>query len=509
MSDSRTKNSKRNIISGAFRQVLNIGLAFVSRTIVIYLMGEQFLGLGSLFSSILAVLNLADLGFTTAVVCVLYKPVAENDRDAICAIIAYLKRIYTVIGTVIFLGGMAVLPFLNSLINGGYPDGINIYVLYFMYLGNTVVSYWMFAYKSALFTAMQRADVVDNIYSVSSCLMKVSQLALLLIFRNYYLYTLILPLGTVLNNLLLHFYSRKFFPDILPKGKLPGSIRETLNKQVRAIFIGKVGDVARNSCDSIFLSAMLGLTTVAVYDNYMYIFNSIIGVVWMVCNAVQASIGNSMVKESVEKNLEDFYRFDFIFAWINGWCTICLCCLYQPFMQIWMKGDPDLMLSNFNMVLISFYFYAVAVNNVRNLYVNGAGLFWNLRIWYILEAAGNIILNLVLGYFFGVTGIILATLITVFFFNFIARSNVLFGNYFKTPVKTFYANHLKYFLILVANCLVTFLCCNLVKLDGWAGLILRGVLCVLVPNVLFFLVYCKTGVFQRSVQLAKAVLKAR
>lgn len=488
---------------------MTILLAFASRTMVLYLLGEQYLGLSSLFTAILSVLNLADLGFTTAVVYCLYKPIVEDDVDKICTIVAYLKRVYNGIGTVILVAGVAVMPFLPRLISGGYPADINIYVLYLIYLANTVVTYWFFAYKSVLFTAMQRTDIVDKVYSATSLGVKIVQLILLVIFRNYYVFAFVMTPGTLINNLLLERFSRKVIPHMIPKGKLSPDMKAEMNRQVRAIFIGKVGDVARNSCDSIFLSALLGLTVVAAYDNYMYIYNSVIGVVWMIANAVQASVGNSMVQESLEKNRQDFFRFDFLFAWFNSWCTVCLFCLYQPFMSIWMEGKPEMMLSDFNMALISLYFYSVAINNVRNIYVNGAGLFSELRLWYVMETIGNIVLNLVLGYYFGVTGIILATLITVFLFNFIARSNVLFRSYFGSPVRVFYQRHLAYFFVMVLGCLATAFACSFVKSGGVKGLILRIAACVMVPNIVFLAAYGRTKTFRESAELVKAILLSR
>ncbi len=507
MRDSRTQNSKRNIVSGIFKQVLNIGLAFVSRTMVLYLLGEQYLGLSSLFGAILSILNLADLGFTTAVVYVLYKPIAENDKPMICAIANYLRRVYSIIGGAILAAGVAIMPFLPRLISGGYPAQIDIYVLYGIYLAQTVLSYWFFAYKSALFTAMQRVDIVDNVFSLTSVSVKLGQLVLLVLFRNYYLFALLLPLGTLCNNLILHAFSKRYFPEILPKGQIPQETHKRLNRQVRAIFIGKLGDVARNSCDSIFLSAFFGLTVVAAYDNYMLIFNSLMGVLWTITGAIQASVGNSMVGESVEKNRKDFFLFDFIFTWLVGWCAICMCCLYQPFVFLWMKGEESMMLSEGNMMLICLYFYAVAINSIRNVYINGAGLFWEIKHWYLLEALGNVALNLVLGYFFGVTGIIAATLITVVLFNFLARSGVLFRCYFRSSVREFFTKHLLYFLVVASAGVLTYLLCGLITGEGIWGLLLRACLCVLLPNGIFLLVYGKTTYVKRSIAMAKNILK--
>ena len=140
MENKRITNTKRNIISGVLRQCINIVLPFVVRTIIIYTLGEVYQGLSSLFTSILHVLSLTDLGFTSAVVYILYKPIADCDEPKICSIMAYLKKVYFVIGLVILGLGLALLPFLPNLIAGDYPPNINIYVLYLIYLINSVVS---------------------------------------------------------------------------------------------------------------------------------------------------------------------------------------------------------------------------------------------------------------------------------------------------------------------------------------------------------------------------------
>lgn len=184
-----------------------------------------------------------------------------------------------------------------------------------------------------------------------------------------------------------------------------------------------------------------------------------------------------------------------------------MCCLYQPFMLIWMRGNTEMLFSIGNMLLFVVYFYAISMNNIRNLYVNGAGLYWELRIWYILEAVGNIVLNLVLGYFFGVTGIILATIITIFVCNFITRTNVLFKEYFKTSPKQFYLKHFIWFIAFAVNCAITYMVCGWISVSGIPGLILKGLVCAVLPNIIFFACYFKTDMFKESAAFVKRVIK--
>lgn len=62
MKIERTKNASRNILFGIILKIYQIAVPFLMRTAMIYFMGVQYLGLNSLFTSVLQVLNLAELG---------------------------------------------------------------------------------------------------------------------------------------------------------------------------------------------------------------------------------------------------------------------------------------------------------------------------------------------------------------------------------------------------------------------------------------------------------------
>lgn len=506
MSDSRTKNTKRNLYSGFIRQIVNIILPFLTRTMILYIMGEQYVGVGSLFSSILQVLNLADLGFSSAVIYVLYKPIAESDYVSICAIMAYLKKVYRIVGMIIFGLGISLLPFLPNFISGGYPAEMNIYVLYVLYLVGTVISYLFFAYKSALLTAMQRADIVSNISTVTSILLRIMQIGVLLLLQNIYLYVACSIVTTLINNILLQIMSKKHFPEIMPTGKISVETHALLTKQIKGIVVNRIGDAARNSLDNIVLSSLLGLTAVTVYGNYYYIYQALYNIALTITRAMQPSVGNSVAKETVDKNYADYRKFTYIFACLTGWMSICMACLYQPFMKIWMRGNDDLLLSVGNMLLFCLYFYAINMNNMRNLYVNANGLYWELRPWYLLEAVGNLVLNLGLGYLFGVSGILWATIITIFLFNFLSRTNVLFRHYFKRSPKGIYREHLTYFSAIVVIGALTYFLCYILPFSEIPGLVLRAAICVIFPVAVWSAISWKTEKFQNMLKTIKVLL---
>lgn len=130
----RTKNASRNIVFGVILKAYQIFVPFLMRTAMIYLMGVQYLGLNSLFTSILQVLNLAESGVGSAMVFGMYKPIAEDDNITICALMKLYRNYYRVIGLVIAVVGCALTPFIPNLIKSDIPAGINIYILYLLNL---------------------------------------------------------------------------------------------------------------------------------------------------------------------------------------------------------------------------------------------------------------------------------------------------------------------------------------------------------------------------------------
>lgn len=501
----RTKNTARNVLWGFLYKGLMILLPFVTRTAILKILGEQYLGLNGLFTSILAVLNMADLGFGTAVVYSMYKPIAEDDTDAICALLSFYKKAYRIIGCVVFFGGLLLLPFLKFMIKGDVPDAVNIYIIYLIYLFNTAASYWLFAYKSSLFSAHQRNDISSKVNSTVVLIQYLLQLCLLFVFKNYYFYLFVMPILTVVRNISIAVMAKKYYPLYSCRGKISANSRKEIRKQIGGLFLSKVCGTTRNSLDSIFISAYLGLREVAVYGNYFYILNCVHEMMSIISSSMLGGIGNSIAKETVQKNYTDFKKITFLYAWMSGWCTCCLLSLYQPFMRIWV-GDK-LLFPFPVMILFCIYFYFLTATDIRNIYIDACGCWWENRGRSILETLLNLSFNMILGYYFGVYGILTATLITVLFVNFPYGTVILFRSYFKKQnIKEFFLMHLFYFLVTAAVAAITYFICALLPADGLSVFVLKCIICIIVPNILFLLCYFKTSAFITAKPLVKSVL---
>ena len=489
------KNARRNIVFGAANRIVLLLIPFVERTMVQVILGAQYLGLGSLFQSVISVLSLAELGFSSAMVYNMYKPVAEGNFAKINALLNYYRKVYRIIGLVILLIGSSIIPWLPNLIKGDCPADISITKLYLIYLINTSLSYFLFAYLNSVLVVNQREDVRSVVNSGVKIGLAAAQIALLLITRNYYLFTIMLPVFTIVNNLWLARRVGKLFPQYKAAGQIDDNDRKSIKKLVAGTFVQQACAVTRNSLDSVCISAFLGLTLTAIYNNYYVILNGITMFVAIYTASFTGGIGNRVATQSVRQNFEEMKKLDFVYLWIGGFCTVCLLCLYQPFMTLWMGEE---MLMPFSAVmLLCTYFYLLKLGDVRSLYSSANGLWWEQRYRAIGETLTNLVLNITLGKYFGVHGIILATIISLFLCNYIWSVGITFRLYFsKSRQKEYYLYQGRLTLVMVTAAALTYWACSLVETANLIGtLAIRAVLCLIIPNALYYALLHNTEQF--------------
>ncbi|MDD3225148.1 MAG: polysaccharide biosynthesis protein [Clostridium sp.] len=493
MKIERTKNATRNIIFGAILNIYQIAVPFAMRTAMIYLLGIQYLGLNSLFTSILQVLNLAELGVGSAMVFSMYKPIAEDDHDTICALMRLYKIYYQIIGMVVFVFGMILLPFIPKLITGNIPKGINIYILYLLNLGATVLSYWLFAYKNCLLTASQRTDVTSKITLVTNSFQYIFQFLVMFIFKNYYYYLIVALFTQALTNILTSIVATKMYPDFRAVGILDSSISKAITQRVKDVFTAKVGGVVTNSVDTLVISAFLGLTVLAEYNNYYYIMSSVFGFVGIIFTSCTAGIGNSLVKEKIEKNYRDFKMFTFVISWIIAICTCCLLCLYQPFMRLWI--GKKLMLDNIVVVLLCVYFYVYEITLVFAMYKDAGGIWHEDRFRPLVVSLVNLILNISMVKVIGIYGILISTIISYICVGMPWMIRNIFKILFKRNAMEYILKILLYAFITVVACVISYFVCELINVKGIIGLGIDCIIAIFVPNLIFFISFIRTEEF--------------
>lgn len=486
----KTRNAKKGIVSGIINKVITLLIPFIVRTLFIKVIGIEYAGLNSLFTSLLQVLNLAELGFASAVVYSMYKPIADRDNETICALLNFYRHVYKIVGAIVLGVGILVLPFIKHFINGTPPSDINIYIVYLVFLLNTSISYLLYGYKTSLLNAYQRTDVINYISSITTLGLNLAYITVLLLVPNYYLYIIFLPVFTILNNLILSRTVDKMFPQYKCEGTITDTMRIGIWKKIKGLAIQKVCEMSRDMFSSIFISAFLSLAFVGIYNNYFMILNAITGMMAIIINSMIGAIGNTVATTTVEENYKILQKFNCMFMWVSTVVATCFFSLLQPFMKIWM--GEQYMFGNTTVILFTLYFYVLRMGDIRSIWVSAVGLFWEIRWRAVLEA----VLNLVLGFTFiriwGVNGLLIGTLISLFFVNFIYSSSITFKYYFgyKRLAPYYLTQFLHLFIVTLSCGIVYYSCISIEKAclihNLWVTMAERLVISILVSNTLLF-----------------------
>ena len=497
------KNAKKNLAFGVINRLILLLCPFIERTVIQNILGAQYLGLSSLYSSVLSVLSLSELGFSAAMVYNMYKPAAEGNVTKMNALLNFYRKAYYIIGAIIIFVGIAVIPFLPKLIKGTYPSDINLTTLYLIYLSNTAISYFLFAYLSSVIVVHQRDDINSFVNSFVKIFLAVSQITAVYFTHSYYAFAILMPVFTIINNLWIGWRVHRLFPQYKPQGNISGEDTSGIKKLVTGTFIQQACTVTRNSLDSICISAFLGLTLTAIYNNYYLIINGVTVFLRLISTAFMGGVGNHVAMRSVSENYEEMKKLDFVYLWIGGWCSFCLICLYQPFMKLWM--GKDMMLSTTSVLLLSLYFYLLKLGDIRSMYSSAKGLWWEQRYRAVGETLLNLILNILMGRAWGVNGIILATMISLFLCNYIWSVGITFRLYFSISKRKnyYYYQSTETAFLFLFGC-VTYLICSTVKFDSSIlSLITRGIICCMVPNLLMIIVYRNHAAFRYALNMIK------
>ena len=506
MKYERVRNTRRNAVWGLMEKGLSLLLPFLVRTALIHTMGLSYGGVGGLFSSILQVLSLAEMGLSNAIVFSMYKPLAENDGDAVCALMSFYRKAYRLIGLGILGAGLLAAPFLHLLVKGDRPPELNLGAVYLVYLANSCVSFFVYPECRALLSAVHRHDVISKSAMAARLTCCLAQLAALLLARSYALYVIMLPLCTLLDGLVCARYARRAYPDFRCRGSVAAEKRRDMAEKVKGLFIHRVCGSTRNAFDSIFISAFLGLAPVGMYGNYYYILYSVRGLLDALTQGMSAGVGNSVAVESAEKNLRDLRNLTFLYEWVCGFCTVCLLVLYQPFMRLWM-GENRLFGSD-AVIAFCVYFYVWTMGDIKSQYADARGIWWKDRVRALTESLCNVLFNWLLVRSFGVIGVILATAVSILLVGFPWSAWILFKDYFGLRHLPGYLGvQLFYALVTAAACFLTGFIASLLPWGGLGGLAVRLLLCLVVPNLIYFLCYFKTPCFRSALPLIRAILK--
>lgn len=445
----RVQSAIKNIVFGQVGNFITQILNFVLRTVFIDHLGDTLNGVNALYTGILSVLSMAELGIGTALNYSLYKPVADQDREKIKSYMQLYRKAYRVIGVVIAVIGLLISPFLPWIVK--QPEGITVRDLtlyYYIFLFNTASSYFV-AYKYSLVNAEQKNYIQTNILTVTKMITVSLQIIVVLATGNFYIYLLTAAAVELIQKVFVTVYFNRRYPYLKDKeiGKLTKEETGEIASKTKALVFHKVGDVARLQTDSVIISAFINVTVTGFVDNYNWVLNSIANVVNIFFNSVISGFGNLIATESKERQYQMFKVYRFAACWIYGFTAIGFSMLLTPFIVLWKGESRALAYSVVICILIDFYFKGERV--VLSNFKTAAGVFEQDKYLALIQGVVNLIISIVLVRSIGLVGIYIGTIVSGLIAN-ITKPVIIYRVILDRPVKGYFVDLVKYTVVIAA-----------------------------------------------------------
>ncbi|OUP75321.1 hypothetical protein B5F08_11440 [Anaeromassilibacillus sp. An172] len=499
----RSQNVLKNGIWGTVYQISNIFLGFVGRTIFIYFLSSDYLGISSLFSNILNLLSLSELGFSSAIAFHLYKPIAEKDTYKIVGIMNFYKVAYRIVAIFVLILGLSILPFLGFIIKESEFTLSYIRIIYILSIANTVSSYF-FSYKYTLAIADQKNYILTNIDTIFRFINTIANIIVLIIFRDYIIYVTVGIVVNVFAGFIKASLVSKKYPYLKEKTQIEPLVRKKIMSDVKNIFAGKVSTVIVSSTDNILISAMISLKVVGLYSNYAMLIGYVQAFLTQFITATQASIGNMIASESKEYAYTVMKRLTVIFYFAVSFCSVCLFNLLNPFIELWIGESYLLDISVVGWCIASFYIQLIKTPIWYSL--GGVGYFKEDRNISIIGAVSNLLISVICAYFYGLSGIFMGTVFSQLI-QWILKTRLFLIYFIGTKCKEYYLLSTRLLLQTIFLCGLSYGITRIILIENdLFSFIIKMIVCFVVPNIFNCIIYRKSEAFQYIISLLKQIL---
>ena len=500
---SRTEYSVMNTTVAFLAQTLAIFMGFFTRVVFTRTLSEGYVGINGLFTDILNILSLSELGVGTAITYALYAPIARRDIKKQQILMRMFRNFYRITAGFVVLAGLCLIPFLDILMKDR-PDVNHLIIIYLLYLLNSVVSY-LLIYKKTLVDAHQMNYITVMYHNGFLVLQDICQIIVLLLTRNFILFLIVAVVCTMSGNICMSRKADRLFPYLKEpcKEQLPQEERRDIFKNVKAMLMHKIGNVVVNNTDNLLISSFVGVVTAGIYSNYYLIIGSVRQVLDQAMLGVAASVGNLGVTEEKEKVGQIFDRLFFVGYWLFGFAGVCLLELLNPFVEL-AFGERYLFRKEIVLILcINF-----CINGMRRavlIFKESMGLFWYDRYKAVAEAVLNLVISVLLVTKFGVAGVFAGTFCSTVLTSVWVEPYVIYKYRLEKPVTEFFAKYAGYLGVMAVVWGITEYCCRFISGQVFLVLICRLGICLIVPNILLWLIYRRTVEWKELWNLLKRI----
>ncbi|WP_147533179.1 lipopolysaccharide biosynthesis protein [Bacillus marasmi] len=490
----RSINSIKNIAVSILLQLVIILLGFMSRKVFLDSLGTEYLGVNGVLTNIIAILSLVEAGISGSLTYNLYKPLAENNREKIIALVQLYKQVYRVLAFIIFVVSLAIYPILDHLLKGSESVSF-LKLAFFIFVLKNIV-YYFYEHKVAIFVADQKEYILTRIYTIFHVIATLAKMLILILTKDFILFLIIELITNTLQCFINNRVVAKRYPYLFTKKRyqLEKQEKAGLITQIKALFLHKVGTYFIYGTDNMIISYFLGVGTVGLYANYLMLIGQVGALFTPILGGMTASVANVITIEGKDKQYSVFNMVYLINFWLYSIGIIFLYNLLEPFINWWL-GDGYL-LDHLTFIILLVNFYLTGMRACITTFKEGGGIFVLDKYTPIIEAGLNVGISMILVHYLGLAGIFLGTtisLLAVFWYP----PRLVFKNIFGQKVSTYFWKYGFYSLLAVVTCVVTTLLIDhLFSGNSLLILVGKGLVCLFVPNLVYLLVFFKRPEFQ-------------
>ena len=496
----RSSNSIKNAIVAMVMNLVTILIGFAAQKVFIDTLGTEYLGINGLFTNVLSMLGIIELGLGSAIIYHLYKPIAEKDTEKIKSLMLFYKTGYRVIALLVTIIGLLIIPFIGFIV-GEVTINQSIIYIYILFLTDIVASY-LLSYKRSILYANQQTYIVNAIHIAYIIIMNITQLIALTTTKNYISYLWIKIICRILENIVITIVANRKYKYIKDDNAklLDKKVKKSIFTKVRGLVYHKVGTFIVLGTDNIIISTFLGVTTVGLYSNYNLVIQAISNLFSQIFNSITASVGNLLVEKDSEKSYKIYKDMLLFNSWIYAFGASGILCIMEPFIKIWIGSQYLLPVSVLIALVINFY--VQGMRKTCNTFKEAAGIFYEDRFVPIMESLINIIVSVVLVRIFGLVGVFLGTIISttiIFFYSYPKFVYIpLFGKTYIQYIK----DYIPYIIISILSVGITYFITSNIYVENLLLHILSNLIMIcIIPNVIYWFAFHKTSQFNYYKQL--------
>lgn len=491
----RTEQSIKNSIAAIIVNITTMLIGFISQAIFIRILGAEYLGLNGLFSNVLTMLSIAELGIGSTIIFNLYKPIAYGDTEKIKSLMFFYKKAYNIIAIIVLSIGLLIIPFINNIV-GVMTITINIYFVYFLNLGSSVSSY-ILSYKRSILYADQKKYIINYVHIIYLFVLNISQLVMLYITKNYYLYLLIKIICQILENIAITIFVNKNYRYLKDREykKIDKKTKRIIFIKIKGLIYHKIGNFLVWGTDNILISKFFGVITVGIYSNYNLILNALNNLFYQFISSTSASVGNLLIENNKDKNYNAFENINFLNFCVTTFSAIAFLVIVQPFIIIWV-GEQYLF-STIIIIVLTLNYYQKLMRTPYDTFKESAGIWHEDRFIPIIESILNIVFSIIFLKIFGLIGVFWGTIISGLALWCYSYPKFVYKKLFSKDIKKYYIDNIKYLVVFLLIGTFTYLIASFININNiWLKLIINCLIGCSVPIISIIVIYRHTEKFK-------------